>query len=285
VDAMRKTALCSMLLACVLIASFAVFFVPVEAQTQLKTCTINPDGSVEPSDAPITRNGNQYSLTADLKKLYINKSDTTLDGQGYSINSDNIAVSLSNLNKITIKNTIIIGNTSFRSSSDAVLNISGCSSIIITGCTIKGLKLFEEENNCIGIKLSSCNDTVISENRIVDNGGGAISIWYSYNCSVINNFIANTNKVQPLGSSNSGIYILRSYNTVVVGNNITNTAKCLSIWFCSDNTFSNNTLRDSLSGAIIYESQNNKFVSNQFLNLSYSGIVLFAVDFFFECKW
>lgn len=77
-------------------------------QEKKSTIYINSDGSIDPSTAPISRDGNVYTLTQDIfESLYIHKSGITLDGAGHSIESSAThGIYLANVSGTTIQNAL-----------------------------------------------------------------------------------------------------------------------------------------------------------------------------------
>jgi parallel beta-helix repeat protein len=61
----------------------------VEAEAWTGTVYIRADGSVDPSDAPVLRNGNMYTLTGDIVSnangIVIERDNVTLDGAGHVV--------------------------------------------------------------------------------------------------------------------------------------------------------------------------------------------------------
>jgi hypothetical protein len=100
--------------------------------------TIRSDGTVEPQNSSISRNGNVYSLTANLslKCVRIQCSNIVLDGAGHIINgtvpsshslagwlSDGNGLILQNVTNVTVKDLEILGFDAFDVS---ILNCSSC---------------------------------------------------------------------------------------------------------------------------------------------------------------
>jgi hypothetical protein len=79
-----------------ILAAFAVFAVLIaaiafagsaNAQVTKPGIFIRSDGSIEPSSAPIQRNGNSYVFTGDIRTdgISIEKEGITLDGAGHTL--------------------------------------------------------------------------------------------------------------------------------------------------------------------------------------------------------
>jgi hypothetical protein len=71
------------------LATFLVSILPFASAVpppNTTTVTINADGSISPSNAPIQRNGDIYKLTGDINsQIRILKANITLDGSGYTL--------------------------------------------------------------------------------------------------------------------------------------------------------------------------------------------------------
>jgi hypothetical protein len=64
----------------------AMFVNFVSTQSDFKKITIMADGSLSPSNVPIQRNGNVYTLTADIfGQITIKRDGVTVDGAGYAL--------------------------------------------------------------------------------------------------------------------------------------------------------------------------------------------------------
>jgi hypothetical protein len=80
---------------------------------QVPSIRINSDGSITPETDLISRNGNVYTLTADVNEyqITIERSNIVLDGAGYTLriaNGSNNGVYLGFLTNVTIRNIEII---------------------------------------------------------------------------------------------------------------------------------------------------------------------------------
>ncbi len=81
---MGKMLVLSVLL--VLALSPTVLVNPSNAQQPLSTVIILPDGTVSPSTAPITQNGDTYTFTDNLyARIIIQKSNIVVNGAGYTL--------------------------------------------------------------------------------------------------------------------------------------------------------------------------------------------------------
>ena len=154
-----------------------------------RTIYIRADGSIEPSTANITSVDNvTYTFTGNMNDgIVIERNDTILDGDGYTLqgSGDDVGLNLTSMHNITIRNLTvknfqhgiwlqassrisIQANTITNNDSGVVLN-SSSSNNTISGNTITA-------NNWYGVVLSdySFNNT-ISGNTITNNFDGVIS--------------------------------------------------------------------------------------------------------------
>jgi parallel beta-helix repeat protein len=80
---MRKTALTAALL--LMLLAFSAFSC-VHSETAPHTIFIRPDGSVDPADVPISRDGNTYTFTSNIyATMLIQKANIVIDGAGYTL--------------------------------------------------------------------------------------------------------------------------------------------------------------------------------------------------------
>jgi PKD repeat protein len=102
--------------------------------TQLPSITIKSDGSIDPSNATITKNGNIYTLTDNISSqtLDIQCNNTIIDGAGNTLQAGTFTAD----SGITIEaNGVTVKNISINQYYDGV-DING-SSNTITGTTIR----------------------------------------------------------------------------------------------------------------------------------------------------
>ena len=66
--------------------SSALFVNPVKTETIRQRVSIQTDGTVSPSSAPIKRDGNTYTLTGNIyAEISVQKSGIVIDGAGYTL--------------------------------------------------------------------------------------------------------------------------------------------------------------------------------------------------------
>jgi parallel beta-helix repeat protein len=229
------------------IALNMVCVLPVKAQPYQGSITINADGSVTPSTAPIQQEGDTYTLTSDVKgSITVGRNDTVLDGNGHTITGGKspIAIDLHGVSNDTVKNFVITGGTFGVSlwgtscvianntitgtgngimswvNPTAAIGVTGDSNIIIGNILA---------NNYVGIKFFRGDNNTIIKNTIENNRSpyvtnAAIEFEYSsYNTIYHNNFVNNARQADdslgcvwdagfPLGGNYWSNYLTRYPN-------------------------------------------------------------------------
>jgi parallel beta-helix repeat protein len=172
-------------------------FVPFDNQT----IYINADGRVDPSGAPILRNGDLYTLTGNINSIsdgiVIEKDNIVLDGAGFTVqgNGTGNGIDLSGRENVTVRNTQI---TAF----ECCIYLDYCSNSSISGNNITnswwGINSYPYPsdhnsidgnnitNNYYGMELLSSPYSSVSGNNIAYNEIG-IRLDYSSNCSISGN--------------------------------------------------------------------------------------------------
>jgi parallel beta-helix repeat protein len=160
--------------------------------------TINPDGSLNPANAPIKQDANTYTLTNNINEtIVVQRNNTLLDGQGYSIrgNMATQGIALSNTKNVTVKNTRISGFSTGIKTSRSIENT--IANISVTNCTY-GILVDQSPktiiaNNIIqgnkwdGIFITASPNSQITNNKVESNGKWGIYIGHSSDCTLKNN--------------------------------------------------------------------------------------------------
>jgi parallel beta-helix repeat protein len=193
----------------VLLVSSLGFINHVNAQYQ-GDITINSDGTVTPSEAPIAQTGNTYTLTSDINgSITLNTNNIVLNGNGHTLTVSSkltYGILLNDLFDVTIEHFVITGqygieideggsntikNNVMRSVDNvlysmiyvsAAIFISESSSNIISGNIIS--------NDLIGIHLFSSSQPS-AYNQIYDNEFNSCWATLSFYNSSNNDFFHN----------------------------------------------------------------------------------------------
>jgi parallel beta-helix repeat protein len=210
---------------------------PCSNQTTFKLINaiyIRAGGEVEPAEAPISRNGEVYSLTGNIPGnaadgIVIERSNIILDGAGFTVNGTNLVnsngINLASVDNVTVRNISVrfFGNGIFE-------NLCHGCQILETNLSSNGYGIHYQQshfntiegnnitkNTYGGILLDAGSDNnIISKNRLANtvssNLIGAISLrGFSNNNGIFdNNFVSNTLY---------GIYIEGSYSNSIFHNN------------------------------------------------------------------
>ena len=284
---MERKAVSGILLILLLTSMLAVAF-NIQWGQAGGTIYIRADGSVDPPTAPIQRDGDVYTFTGDIyDAIEIERNNIVVDGVWHTLAS---AISLSNRNNITLKNTSIDGGISLYESSRYICisgnNITGdiqvgdLSTDLSGNNTIEGnildgmIDLTQSAGNTIsGNNITGDIDLVYhSDNNIISGNsiGSGIGLYMSVENNSIsgNNIIGGISLYQNCGgntiSANNvtgGIGLVRySCNNIISGNNVTGTIHVGSLgdgiilqWLSSNNTISGNVITYSARCGIFLE--------------------------------
>jgi parallel beta-helix repeat protein len=201
---------------------FSVTPLPVKAQAIFGTITINSDGSITPSGAPITTDGVTYTLTANILSnstgISINRDGTVLDGGGYLLNASEYGnldsgVTINGRHDVTIKNMVI-------EHFGTGIPISG-DNCIVSGNTIRGCQT--------GITVGDSVNVQIADNHIESK-----------------TFQTSTG---PWQIGEKGIMLIAAQHVVTVTNNAVANQSLYgillttqSVYGCKNNVFRNNAM-------------------------------------------
>lgn len=243
------------------------------------TITIKPDGSIDPPDVPIARNGDMYTFTdnifCDGASLDIQRDNITLDGAGYTLNGAEVYVSYRN--NVTVTNLEILstgnGISGYYASN---INISGNnitsdmygmifnvgSNIQISNNHLSSVawepifflmvnngRIFENTvtNNVYPILLAASSNNTIFGNNVTNNQWGIQIAQTSSHNIVSGNYLAN--------STSKALSFTDSYYNTVSGNIVTASNQGIALASSSNNVISGNTIRNSSTG--IYNDRSN----------------------------
>ena len=195
-----------------------IFVNPAAPQVPRTTIFIQPDGSLNPSNIPIQRNGDTYTFTGNVyDPIYVLKSNVTLDGAGYSLIGP-----LSEEQKETV-NVLGLGpNTTVEV--QYVIGIDFDKAV--SGVTIRNVNI---DAFYIGIYIRTTNNTLV-DNAVNDNIVGVLLSGSTNN--ITKNYISNNKQ---------GLF----FGFEQINGSAANIPSDIRI---SDNSFINNTMQ--LSGCV-----------------------------------
>ena len=181
---------------------------------------ITPDGSVEPSSAPIQRAGDVFTFTGNIyDPVIIERDNVVLDGAGHYLHGNGTGTPPTWVSSGTGPTGYYVGRDN-----GVGINVT-CRNITIMNIHISSW--------ITGI-LGAYNDNTISGNFITDCGDAGIKI-YGNNYTVNGNYIANNNEGIRLSASHTvisrnnltdnrvGITVFQ-YGHLIVENNLSNVA-------------------------------------------------------------
>jgi parallel beta-helix repeat protein len=213
------------------------------------TVYIKSDGGIEPANAPISKNGDLYTLTSNIPAnssngIIIERNNIILNGMGFTLNGKGLANSngiyLARVSNVTIENISI---ESF---------LDGVNQYLCPDCHIVDTNLFSNGN---GIYYQQASSSTIEGNNITKNSYAGILLDGSYDNSISRNSLANTI------SSNFGAISIRgsSYNNSITDNNFVNN-KLYGVYIdasYSNSIFHNNFFNNTRQGFVTSDSSGN----------------------------
>jgi parallel beta-helix repeat protein len=251
------------------------------------TVYIHANGDFEPSDAPINRNGNVYTLIDNINSnasgIIIERDSMTLDGAGYTIQGpgSSTGVSLDGRSNVTIKNVKIqnfyYGIYCYNSSGNTFSgnNITGSGDYVTWG-----IMLHSSSNNSIsenyisnferGIQFYNSSDNRVFGNNITANLDHGMLFSLSSNNSIYENSVTLNKWGIAVGQSSD-------YNNVYANYIANNTARGFSLYDSTQNAVSGNNITQNNGGVMIssYSSYEN-LIGNSITRNSYGVIVDYA---------
>jgi parallel beta-helix repeat protein len=197
------------------------------------TVYIMADGSVNPSSAPIRRDGDTYTLSDDMAFMG--------DTNGIVIERDNITVD----------------GAGFRLQGEGIWGTS--SGIYLVGRSNVTIKNLEIEAFEYGIKINCSSHNIISGNNITENYHFGILLVGSSNTSISRNSITE--------NSHIGVWLDGSSNNIIFRNNITDAELGVLLVRSNTNRVSSSFIaRNAYHGLVLSESSNNCIDHNNFIN-------------------
>ena len=237
---------------------------------------IHPDGTIEPSSTPLSRQGNLYSLEANitLYKLFIEKSNITLDGNGFlfkitSPNGSKVGPGLGSLELTNVENVIlrnIITGYPKLTGNDVYANYPGA------------ILIFENSSSCESVNSKVASISIINSSDIrVSGHSGGIELVNSRNCNISSctNFVITLNNSDENMILNNdmtemkalALRLVDSNGNLFFGNRIERSQKLFEITGSSgNNLFVGNYIQGAFSIAPILDCSGvNTFYHNNFV--------------------
>jgi len=229
-----------------------------------ETIYIGADGSITPSEAPISTVDNvTYTFTDNIvdaaPSLYdcaiiVERDDIVLDGADYTLQGStglwSVGIQLTGVSNVTMKDMTIrqfyygirlhdssgnnISRNNITNNSESGVDLLGSHNSIISGNTITS-------NTQYGIYFELSDNNTISENQVTD--------------SIVN------------------VYPYQSSDNIIMKNNITNANTCIYVRVSSNNTVSQNKITHArFYGVRLHGSSNNTISENCITNNDVNGI-------------
>jgi len=195
-----------------LILSMLTFAFNIRLVKASGTIYIRADGGVDPSSAPISRDGNVYTFTDNIyDSIVIERDSIVVDGACYTVQGPGMGVGIN----LTGRSYVTTKNMEIKAFSYGIYLYQSSNN------TISGNNMTA---NVIGIDSFESSHNIISGNNITNNERGILLSSHSSNNSVIGNSIT-------ANSPGYGILLASSSNNSVVGNNIINNYR--GVWLSS----------------------------------------------------
>jgi len=281
-----KRARVSVIMLILLLASMFTFAFSIQPVKASGTIYIRADGSIDPSTAPIMRDGDTYTFTNNIfDSIVVERNYILLDGAGYKLqgtgDTDSRGIDLSGRTNVSVKN-IQIENFWH----GVFLYSSFSNSVSDNNIT----------NSWDGIALTFSFGTNISGNVISESGDYGIWVWGSDNSNIVRNSASANYAGIALDSSSSndisgniitandwtGISLETSTSNSVSGNVVTNNGYGIIVWESSSyNTVSGNSFANNECGIRLEVAADNSFYHNCFTD----NYAQFSVSFGYPNVW
>jgi len=256
----------------------SIWVAKAESAVESGPITIRADGSIDPPTAPIQREGNYYTLTADIVTdtdgIIVEASNIMFDGDGHLIQGNGTGTGIlllpdlvneTSLDNVTVKSTEI---TNFENGMymPGVLPASG------DFITISGNKMM---GNHVDLHLDAflystiCGNSLGSRDSLTGEYFGYNDVYENNMSRVYSDYGLSDNVFH--GNNIAQIALAYAGGNVFYENNITLKGAygdgCGVILNAACETFYKNNIRDNLIGVLIgFHSQNTYFYNNNFIN-------------------
>ena len=234
---------------------------------------IRSDGRVDPSTAPIQRDGNVYTFTNDIAGYTIasERDNIVIDGGGYSLtgNGNSTGIFILNRNGITVRNLKI---------SNFYYGIRLVAELYM-GMTSSNNKLSDNslKDNEYGIYIGSFPNNVLRNNSMNNNKRNfGVQGEYANDVDVSNTvdgkpIIYWINQQGRTVPSDAGYVVLVNCTKITVQDlDLANNGQGIILVSTTDSKITNNYIANTGSGIYICESSGNTVSGNNLANNSYS---------------
>ena len=241
---MKRLAYCIVaFLVVVLIVSSNIYIHPIKAQL-IQVVSINSDGSVTPSTAPIQQIGSKYMLNSDLVgNIVVLKNHVELDGANHFV---------------------------YGFGAEYGIDVTSRTNVTIRNFQLQGFRY--------GIWLYESSNCLVEQNSVTDNEWMAITLYYSTDCTVSSNRAFNStfgvwvassthnlvsNNCMTLGTfGHHGLYIdHEAYDNIFSKNNVTGIIQGV---YMAPYSFNNSLVENNIDSIYVNLSENNTIVHNNF---------------------
>ena len=229
---MRKTVVVTLILIG-LLTSGVVGIKPIKAQYQ-GNITINADGTISPSTAPIQQTGNIYTLTTEMDgDITVEANNIVLDGKGHILLG---GISLAQVSNVTVKGFVITNTPQALQASMIGIELTNVTNAIVTNNTIVGIESILAWNGgtYAGIYVKDGNSNTIIENNLTNNLNGIDFLNTSNNNIIGNNIVGKpiflslyTTSIWFINASNNRVY----YNNFIGSTVQARSSNSVNIWY------------------------------------------------------
>jgi parallel beta-helix repeat protein len=297
------------MLTLLLVGTFSLAFDVKPARATDVTVYIKSDGSVVPSDAPISSSDNiTYTFTGNISYptyfgIVVQRNNTVIDGKGYTVQGNQTdytyGLQFWFISNVTVKNVnvknfysgfifyycsniVVSGNNATANTTDGIFLKSSINNTIVSN-NVSG------NSNC-GIIVDTSNTTLITGNNAMANGNKGILLIFASNNTVCWNHATGNGddgisilyyrKNVVFGNyattnNHTGISLYHTYDSIVDGNNVTANSIGIDVMTFSNgnNIISGNSATENVNGINLVGSSDNT-VSGNNATANSDGIVL-----------
>jgi parallel beta-helix repeat protein len=216
-----------------LLTSGVVCIKPIKAQYQ-GNITINADGTISPSTAPMQQTGNVYVLANEMDgDIKVEANNIVLDGKGHIMLG---GISLAQVSNVTVKSFVITNTPKALQAPMIGIELTNVTNAIVTNNTIVGIESILAWNGgtYAGIYVKDGNSNTIIENNLTNNLNGLDFLNTSNNNIIGNNIVGQpiflslyTTSIWFINASNNRVY----YNNFIGSTVQAQSSNSVNIWY------------------------------------------------------